>query len=70
MAVRKQIHLDEDVASRLDASIGDGKQSAYISRAVRNQLLADELRVLAATPDDWAADAEDTAEGILFGRAR
>lgn len=69
MAVRKQIHLDEDVASRLDSTVGGGNQSAYVSRAVRNQLLADELRALAATPDEWAADTDHTAEGILFGRA-
>lgn len=62
------ISLDDDLANRLrDAS--DGRPSEYIARAVRAQLLDDELRSL---PDatgaerDWHADAEQHAESVLF----
>lgn len=64
------ISLDEDLAARLRAASAD-RPSEYIARAVRAQLLDDELRALPdATPAerDWHADAEQHAESVLFDR--
>ncbi|WP_069161067.1 hypothetical protein [Nocardia altamirensis] len=69
MTVRMNISMDDDLAARLRAASAD-KLSDYIARAVRRQLLEDELKSLPEAPDaEWAADAEQTAEQVLFGRA-
>jgi hypothetical protein len=69
MAVRMNISMDDDLAARLRAASND-KLSDYISKAVRRQLLEDELRALPdSTGTEWAKDAEQSAEHVLFGRA-
>ncbi len=69
MTVRLNISMDDDLAARLRAA-SDDKLSDYISKAVRRQLLDDELRALPdSTGTEWAKDAEQTAEQVLFGRA-
>jgi hypothetical protein len=67
---RLNILMEDDLAARLRTA-SDGKQGAYIARAVRRQLLEDELAVLSAGTEDtaWAADAEQAAEDVMFGRA-
>jgi len=69
MAVRMNISMDDDLAARLRAASHD-KLSDYIAKAVRRQLLEDELRALPdSTGTEWANDAEQAAEHVLFGRA-
>lgn len=70
MSVRMNILMDDDLAARLRTASGD-KLGAYIARAVRRQLLEDELAALSASTEDtdWAADAERASEHVMFGRA-
>ena len=71
MSVRMNILMEDDLAVRLRTASGD-KLGAYIARAVRRQLLEDELTALSATSikdPDWAAAAEQAAEDVMFGRA-
>lgn len=69
MTVRMNISMDDDLAARLRAASAD-KLSDYIAKAVRRQLLEDELKALPdSTGTAWANDAEQTAEHVLFGRA-
>jgi hypothetical protein len=71
MSVRMNILMEDDLAARLRTASGD-KLGAYIARAVRRQLLEDELAALSATSmedTDWAADAEQAGEDVMFGRA-
>jgi hypothetical protein len=67
---RLNILMDDDLAARLDTA-SDGKKGAYIARAVRHQLLEDELAVLNTGVEDtaWTADAEQAVEDVMFGRA-
>jgi hypothetical protein len=70
MSVRMNILMEDDLAARLRTASGD-KLGAYIARAVRRQLLEDELAALSASTKDtdWAADAEQAGEDVMFGRA-
>jgi hypothetical protein len=69
MTVRMNISMDDDLAARLRVA-SDEKLSDYIARAVRRQLLDDELKSLPATVDsDWASDTEQASEHVLFDRA-
>jgi hypothetical protein len=69
MSVRMNILMDDDLAARLRTASGD-KLGAYIARAVRRQLLDDELAALSANTEDtgWSAEAEQTGEDVMFGR--
>jgi hypothetical protein len=70
MSVRMNILMEDDLAARLRTASGD-KLGAYIARAVRRQLLDDELAALSTSIEDrdWAANAEQAGEEIMFGRA-
>ena len=67
MTVRLNVTMPDDIAARLRAAAAD-RPSDYITKAVRRQLLADELRALPPTPDDWAADAEYYGDQALSGK--
>lgn len=47
MAVRMNILFPEEIATRLKIVAGEGKQSEYVSRAVRRAMVEDDLRALA-----------------------
>lgn len=67
---RLNITMPDELAEQLRAASG-GQLSDYISRAVRRQLLDDELRALpdAVHDADWHAEAEQAAEAALFQAA-
>jgi hypothetical protein len=69
MSVRMNILMEDDLAARLRTASGD-KLGAYIARAVRRQLLEDELAALSASTKDtdWVTDAEQASEDVMFGR--
>ncbi|MEU0876791.1 hypothetical protein [Nocardia brasiliensis] len=68
MTVRINITMDDDLAARLRVASAD-KLSDYIARAVRRQILEDELKLLPDADPAWAADVEQAAEHVLFDRA-
>ncbi|PXX52759.1 hypothetical protein DFR70_1307 [Nocardia tenerifensis] len=68
MTVRMNITMDDDLAARLRVA-SDDKLSDYIARAVRRQMLEDELKTLPDADQGWADDAEQAAEHVLFDRA-
>lgn len=65
----------DELVPMLKARAGDGKASEYISRAVRNALLADDLKALAEWEKDnppdpvWDRLNEEAAEQAFFGRS-
>ncbi|QBS40380.1 hypothetical protein [Nocardia sp. CS682] len=68
MTVRMNITMDDDLAARLRVA-SDDKLSDYIARAVRRQILEDELKTLPEVDPEWAAETEQAGEHVLFDRA-
>uniref|UniRef100_UPI003F49ACC2 hypothetical protein n=1 Tax=Nocardia suismassiliense TaxID=2077092 RepID=UPI003F49ACC2 len=68
MTVRMNITMDDDLAARLRVASED-KLSDYIARAVRRQILEDELKTLPDVDPEWAAETERAGEHVLFDRA-
>lgn len=64
----------DELVPMLKARAGEGKASEYIARAVRNALLADDLKILAEWEKTGSRDAawdqlnEEAAERALFAR--
>ncbi|MFD0000650.1 hypothetical protein [Nocardia sp. NPDC127526] len=67
MATKVTVLLPDEIAVRLKKVAGEGKQSEYIARAVRQRMLEDDLRKLAAfEAERGGADTTFAAEGALF----
>lgn len=47
MATKMTILFPDEIATKLKSVAGEGKQSEYVSRAVRRAILEDDLRKLA-----------------------
>lgn len=75
MSTKMTIVFPDAIAASLKNVAGEGKQSEYVARAVRNALLEDDLRALAeweaAHPTDssFFADSDVIAEETIHGRA-
>ncbi|MQY27878.1 hypothetical protein NRB56_34610 [Nocardia sp. RB56] len=52
MATRMTIILPDEIAVRLKSVAGEGKMSDYVAKAVRQKMLEDDLRHLAAWEDE------------------
>ncbi|WP_067545954.1 hypothetical protein [Nocardia crassostreae] len=67
MATKVTVLLPDAIAVRLKKVAGEGKQSEYIARVVRQRMLEDDLRKLAAfEAEHGGPDMSFTAEGTLF----
>ncbi|QLY33719.1 hypothetical protein [Nocardia huaxiensis] len=66
MATKVTVLLPDELAVRLKKVAGEGKQSEYIARAVRQRILEDDLRKLAAfEAERGGPDTSFTREGSL-----
>ncbi|MTJ62446.1 hypothetical protein [Nocardia seriolae] len=67
MATKLTVLLPDEVAVRLKRVAGEGKQSEYIARAVRQRILEDDLRKLAAfEAERGGPDLSFVEEGTLI----